>query len=673
MTRQQGPVVPRARLRDERGAVAILVALMLTGLLVMGGIVLDIGFARLDKNTNKSAADQAVAAGLQAANAGTGDVYNASAVCAAYRFLINERSSLSGLPADGCASPSATATCTPGDSTTNVSYHDTVTSGVKRYEVWIKMPYSVTDTSTGGAFDNETYSSLVSDTGDPTQQGCDQIGVVIKEWTQPGLSRLASSSELVTRIRSVARVKVGNGDPAPALLILERTECGVLQVGSAGAGSGSHIRVYGSATSPGTIHSDSTATDGSCNNSNNQLIEGKQADGVVAYGATNGVSGLITSVASMNGRPADIVSDGLANVYATTGANETSPGTQTAVTGRKPVTRKPVDRRYLAGMRAVTQSAYPLWSLNHSTPGSPWTRFGCPTSGEMSTMSSMSPSTPVYIDCPGGMSLDGTIAARKVYLHGWFKNGVVNLPNAQQVYVDDTNNSGGIDGTNAINLTGTNGFCVRATTCAPATPSAGQCSGNPTLDSTAKAQVVIRRGAVAGNGGLLRLCNTTVVMEGGDTGNGTAANPGGCLPLTNGTAPTPTPCQSSAGDSSVSTAGAVDWTAPNAYSDMNAQGLTTSQQQAMWDGGEDLALWTETYGSGTTYKMAGGGAMHVAGVFMVPNAFPFQISGGGSQDLTNAQYIVRSFSVAGGATLTMKVDPNNVVGLPSLYDFRMVR
>jgi len=73
------------------------------------------------------------------------------------------------------------------------------------------------------------------------------------------------------------------------------------------------------------------------------------------------------------------------------------------------------------------------------------------------------------------------------------------------------------------------------------------------------------------------------------------------------------------------------------------------------------------------YKMAGGGKMHVAGVFMAPNAAPFGIGGSGLQDLTNAQFICTSFTVGGGASLLMKVDPYNAVGLPSLIDFRLVR
>ena len=88
----------RSRQHDERGAVAIMVAFLMVVLLVSGGIVLDIGFARYEKNINKSAADQAVTAGLQASNSGTGDVYNANAVCAAYRFLISERWFSPGCP-----------------------------------------------------------------------------------------------------------------------------------------------------------------------------------------------------------------------------------------------------------------------------------------------------------------------------------------------------------------------------------------------------------------------------------------------------------------------------------------------------------------------------------------------------------------------------------------------
>jgi hypothetical protein len=193
-----------------------------------------------------------------------------------------------------------------------------------------------------------------------------------------------------------------------------------------------------------------------------------------------------------------------------------------------------------------------------------------------------------------------------------------------------------------------------------------------------KANLLIRRGGVDSTGGsspgLLRLCNTTMIMEGGQLGAGTAESPGGCLPTGLGTEPTSTPCvgaSTSAGTSPVSLSGLTDWTAPNSIGDMAA--LTQGAKEALWSGGEDLALWTETYGTSSTFKMAGGGNMHVAGVFMVPNASPFTITGNGNQDLTNAQFVTRSFAVDGGASLKMQVDPYNAVGIPTIDPFTLVR
>jgi hypothetical protein len=300
----------------------------------------------------------------------------------------------------------------------------------------------------------------------------------------------------------------------------------------------------------------------------------------------------------------------------------------------------------------------------------------------MSSLATMTQSQSLYVDCPGsGITLSGSIGAGTIYFHGFIKGGSLSMPNAQKVYIDDTNDSGNADSSSAVNLNNNTSFCVRpsAGSCSTSNPAAGQCSNLPTGSATAQAQMIVRRGMINGGGtsSLLRLCNTRVILEGGDIGAGTASSPGACLPLSNGTAPTSTPCPSSpgpsTGDSQIATTGVLDWTAPNAYSDMKAAGLTSAQQQTLWDGGEDLALWDESYGSGSDYKMAGGGLMHVAGVFMVPNAYPFNITGGGVQDLSNAQYIIRGFAVAGGATLTMKVDPNNVVAMPALFDFRMVR
>lgn len=671
----------RVQRRDERGAVAIMVAISMVMLVVTAALVTDFGVVRLDRQQNKLAADDAVMAGLRAAgNEDDGQMYNSLGICAALDFLKANRSALSGLPP--CASQ-PTHVCTAGD--TSVNYHGTTTSGANSYEVWIESPYLVNSASAGGAFPEEALGSLSTDAGDPSKGGCDQIAVVIRESTTPALGRIVTNGQpLVTRLRSVGRVKISNGDTPPALLLLERTNCSVLTVGS--GGSPSRIAVKGSGETPATIHSDSTATGAGCGSgSNQQLFQGKQANGVVAYGGTTGRSGIISAVAADDGRPANVISDSISNVFATTGVHPYITDS-IPVSPRKQVSRRPVDRRYLAGVTSAVAAARSQWVNNHSSPTGYTATAGCPGGGPaamaayMSALELLAPTDKLYIDCPqnSGLTLNGTISAGTVYFHGFIQGGRLALPNAKQVYIDNTNDSGARITSTSPALTVSNGssFCIGAsfTNCNPSSPSTGQC-----LDGVvpgAKAQLVIRRGDMNSSGGsspgLLRLCNTTVIMQGSDIGSATPADPGGCLPTTWGIAPTPTPCPGSLpGTSPVSLSGLTDWTAPNSIGDMAT--LTPAAKQTLWDGGEDLTLWTETYGDGPTYKMAGGGNMHVAGVFFVPNAYPFTITGSGAQDLTNAQYITRTFAVDGGASLTMGVDPYNAVAPPTLDPFSLVR
>ena len=660
-------------------------------LVVATAMVLDFGLIRYDRQRMKLAADNAVMSGLRAADGGTGDVYTWAGVCGALEFLRNNEPGLGSLTSGPCTTPDTGAICDPSNPTANkAEYSDTVTVGGRKLWVSIKSPYLTTDPgfTSDGAFPEESYASLTTDT--TKMNGCDQLGIIIKEARTPGLGSLAKSANLVTRVRSVGRVDVGPGDRAPALLLLERTKCGVLTVGS--AGSPSRISVAASATMPGTIHSDSTATDSGCGSgSNQQLFQGKQTNGVVAYG-TGTLSGLITSVASANGTAANIIADDPTYVYGTTAVYPATGGTVTPVSPRRQVTRKLIDKRYLNGVTSIVTGAYTQWLLDHSSPAGYPTRVDCPPGSPagmatyMSTLASMTAGQSLYIDCPvnAGITLDGSIGAGTVYIHGFIKNGNLALPNASRVYIDDTDNAGNRINASAIALGNGNTFCVRATAanCNASTPTIGRCSDAPTGVPGAKAQLVIRRGQMDSSGGsspgLLRLCNTTVILAGGQLGGGSSTNPGGCLPTTWGTAPTATPCvgaSTSAGTSPISLSGLTDWTAPNAYGDMSAPpaSLDDAGKQAMWDGGEDLALWTETYGDGPTFKMAGGGNLHVAGVFMVPNAFPFTITGSGIQDLTNAQYITRAFAVDGGATLKMAVDPYNAVPLPTLNPFTLVR
>src|SRR3954454_1940441 len=112
----------RAKYRtDDRGAVAIVVAVMISALLVTGGIVLDFGLVRMDRQISRTAADDAVAAGLRAGDGATGEVYSYRAVCEELRYLRVNRDDLSGRPDGIFTSEDASQTCTPGDPV--ITYH----------------------------------------------------------------------------------------------------------------------------------------------------------------------------------------------------------------------------------------------------------------------------------------------------------------------------------------------------------------------------------------------------------------------------------------------------------------------------------------------------------------------------------------------------------------------
>ena len=112
---------------------------------------------------------------------------------------------------------------------------------------------------------------------------------------------------------------------------------------------------------------------------------------------------------------------------------------------------------------------------------------------------------------------------------------------------------------------------------------------------------------------------------------------------------------------SVGGGGFMEWTAPNIVS--------TTATSTDWNALEDLTFWTEASGtvsgSTTNSKIGGGGQMYISGVFFLPNANPFVISGGSFQaNGANAQFIVRRLSANGQGTLTMRPNPNDAVTIP---------
>ncbi len=86
---------------------------------------------------------------------------------------------------------------------------------------------------------------------------------------------------------------------------------------------------------------------------------------------------------------------------------------------------------------------------------------------------------------------------------------------------------------------------------------------------------------------------------------------------------------------------------------------------------EDLALWTEA--GGNTNGLAGGASTKLRGVFFLPNADSFNLSGGGSLPIDlSAQFVSTSLKVTGGATVNLVPNPEDSIAV-TIYMTVLVR
>ena len=670
--------------RTEQGAVAIVVAAAILGLLIIAAMVLDFGLARLDRQVNKSAADSAVAAGIRGFDTGDGQVHSYRGVCQAIDFLASNVPALSTISWVNCTNANFAKVCDPAVATTHAKFSQVVGG----YRVWIEAPYTLPDETHFPEDDADTFDG---DDGEP----CNQLAVIIEQSRKPGLGSLAGDGDLTTTIRSVGRVDVGTGDQAPALLLLDRQHCRVLQVAAGGSGAESSIHVKGATAyqavradgtagqvyTSGSIHADTNASVCSGGNPAPPVFLGKASAGIAAYGPPSlpppGPSaptpGIITSVAGLS-QPLATIRDAPANVFGTTAEFGVAGGTPVEPTGRGLVTRRLVNERYLTGVTNAVSGASTYLNM---TPGDA-TLAGFQVIDDCAPTAAVLATIPiggqVYFNCTGGGapafkglgSGTTTINAGTVVFNSHLDPAeTISMPYATHVYVQ------GNAGKDALTLSTGKTFSMHTN---------GNLTGsNCTTGASGatppnKAIMFVKQGAIKENGGLLQMCRTTMIMLGGQadaclpTGADITAPPGPNLT---------TPCGGSYGSGQLTiTGGAEDWTAPDEYDDMT--GMSDADKESHWNdvnGMEDLAFWSESGGvsSNPNYQMAGGGSMRLRGVFMTPNAGPFTVNGGGGQTLTNAQYIAASFQVTGGATLDMTVDPNNAIALPELTPFTLVR
>ena len=650
----------RRRAEDECGAALVMSALLLVTLLVIAGLVLDVALVRNDRTQNKSAADVAVAAGLRSLELG-GYPAPFRGVCEAVKYLRANHPGLSGMTgsyADGngssiagdpCSTSSAqwTQLCVPNTipnaKSTWATYHGTADGG--RIVVDVKNGYLMSDGAGGPAFTDEPSGNV--DDGDASLAGCDNLAVIISESEQPGFARAAFSGMMSSRIRSVGRVKQSFDIRAViALLLLETNDCNALSIN----GTNAAIEVLGYGTHPGIIHADSIGNGANCNN---QILNGASVTtggtpsysgpGILADSAETGSppeTGRV-SVAALSGLVGSVPARAATACPSTVKGASLDPAISYAcVTGSSRKGRINVDVLYRSRIAALRADA--VAKTQGSAPAG-WATYNCNPPNNVTAQK-------VWINCNN------------------FNNAVVfSAADAEIVF------NGGISGSNDITFVQPkyvyvgNGLSRSGGTLNVNTGSSTTCSARFTDDRSKTTKFVVAQGSFStGGNSSLHLCGTTVLMGDSNSSGGSCYN-GPAIPATNGVNPYDNCFNGSIG---LSGSGSLDWTAPNA-SDV-AMEWNKAASQTYLDNFEDLAFWTES--SSNSSSLSGGGTNNMVGVFFLPNANSFHITGNGGQViLSNAQFIVRKLVMGGNGILKMRPNPNDAIAGPYFSNFELVR
>lgn len=655
----------KASHEGERGAVLVIVAMSMVAIMLIVALVIDFGFVRNTRQSNKSDADVAVTAGLHGLESADGIPRPWAGVCAAATYALANRSdgaSLAPSYADGdgnvitgnpCADPARlNQPCvppTPATPTAKTTWARMLLTDPDGLQIDIRSGYVTPDPDFP-----EDAASYVGDDGASIWGGCDQLAVIVTEGDAAYFGGVAGSGGYDTRIRSVGRVTIGSiTSEVVALLLLEQTECQTLV--TSGNNTFVHVRAtpIGAPTRPGLIHANSNGTTG-CSGSS-RAIEGSSACSAITNCGTAGpsiVAGNVSAaipgrvgVRAVSAAPSFATTPSCPDPAAPTSGCTISP----APSDRGLVTRESVDARYLQRARNLkaTASTETGRSSASATAAGYAVFANCntgtlPVDGAGRTSSAVAGSSRIFIsgNCSASTVLfDSTIT--DIVISGSLSvgsGGILEAPSVRRFFV---RNGVGVQGTLSVNR-GTSSSCAARTSAAPSAVTAFVVSSGP-LDGGAQTD--------------LRMCSTFLFLADGP------------LPTVNGTAPAN---NTSTGRINLGAQTRLDWTAPNQTS------LAIPNTDPLYDDFEDLALWTEFSGScsaGSGPGIGGQGSVTATGIFFLPNACPFNIAGGGSGAVINAdaQFIVRRMRLSGTVALTMAPNPANAVPTPKFETFSLVR
>ena len=616
--------------RGEDGVFLILWAVLAVGLFGMVAIVIDLGALRADRREQRAAADAAVTAAAHVMVADGG----ANACAVAWQYATTNLEVPSGSPPCGAFPPCGGA-----------PWSVTGTSGP--YRITITHPVLTGDALLAG--DSVGPDIPVNYNTEADGAACDRVGVHISSSRMPIFARVLGYSSNRTSAHSVARIAPGGpGDEPASLVLLERHDCRAART------QGSATRIIIDSAAPtatsaggaGIIQADSRG-DGSCPGGA-RVLEGQSTTGgpsILARHLRDG-SGTIVKQARIGI---------FAKLFGATNAHTATPGTigEPTPVGFKQVGRSPVDSRYLDNVRALDTEAALMVEMATVPPGftdasgATGLNLGC----NINLATPLATPSKLWFNCPGpaGLTIDNlsiTAPNAEIVVNGplTVRSTGLSVSDARKVWVRGTTSGPG----RGINVAAGAPFRVNQGTSAT-------CTARVAADRTKVATLFVREGTFLTANTTLQLCSTFVYLRGSASLAG-----GNFLPasVTPSPALPPEPASNaSTGRIDVGAGSLVDWTGPN---ELTARPTTADLAVYKY---EDLSLWTE---SSAANPLNGGGGMTLGGVFFLPNANAFEISGNAGQSITvDAQFFVRKLDVTGNSVLRMVPNPENQVPIPT--------
>ena len=651
---------------DERGAVMVMTALIVVASVLMVALVVDLGQLRVDRRGNKSITDLAARAGIARLAFGPW-----SGVCTARQYLLANAGFFQGFdpgsetwsnaaaqayPSNPCpavvSAPDATP-CSPNQPATWAKLQATALQG--RFTVEIQSGYVLPDPR----FPDDAGRG---DTGAPEQGSCDNLAVILTERQAPSFAQVAGIGARSIRVRSVGRLNATQTlDFVAALQLLEQHKCGVLQTG----GANTRVIAQPFGVYPGTIQIDSAGDTGSCP----QPILNAQA-------TSGGPSVLACSTVSTNPdcRPGTGTKPSRIGVYA---ANFVKPANiistaypstygDTKIIGSPRTGRKFTDLRYRTNVAGLDQDAKSVLTGNNGKPpgctsvvanactgnGVTWLvlqQSDCNGLAAFFAVTGRAGAQNIWFNCDLNVNTPLTLSAAGAYIAVTGQlavNAAFTVTDPRKVYVGGQPNGAKV----GLDLSGSAAVLNMN--------AGGQASCSARTGAGHSNRLVVGNGSVkVGAGATVRICQTFMYLASGYDK----------VPTRDGTTLCTSPCSNYTGTISVSSGAFVDLSAANEITGR----LPTAAELATSNPFEDLALWTEA--GGNTNGMAGGSATKMTGVFFLPNADSFTLSGGGSLPIDlSAQFVADTMQVTGGATVNLVPNPEDSVPV-TIYTVLLVR